>query len=777
VPRCDRCPVVPGIACAFESAPGLCSKMAAGDPGLSREAVARSGIAPDRRGLDPRASPASPAPSPATRRRPLDFEDPRLRLIRDCPDRAPDPSGGPAHPRDLSDGAGCRAGRGAVAGRVTLRECLDCAAAGGPVDRRYPFDKDVLIRCALTSWTGYGQIGHWLGRGLESLGLGVGYANTGTDPRYLPRDPWVARRCVPARTDAPWSILLGIPHEPPAAGRVARFTMWETTRIGRAAVARLNASPLVCVPCEANRRWFRESGVGAPISVVPMGVGPGEGYRDDETPPPSDVRRFGMAGRMAHGASRKGLNEGMEAFVAAFPRSVTDVELVVKVWPDCLAWLRAPDDPRIRVVTDPMRPSEMADWYRSLTALLVPSKGEGWGLHTHQAMAVGRPVIAAPWGGTADFWDDRCGWALEYDLAPAGDFFEGLGDWAVPRLDSMVECLRRAYSDPEAAVAKGRAAARRAAEFSWDRTARALHRALSEAGLLEAIGRPPAGSGGSDSAIPTRPDAEGEMPREADPPPIGGPASGDAPASPGPHHARQRHAPEPGGSPEIPIAIMTAARPVSYIDRTLASLGPHRPVTLMVGTPEVTYLERHRGDPRCRIVAPGPGEYSRVEGTGVWQHAAWNYWRCLGAHGGSRRLLILEDDVRCAIGWEERLGAIVRRIERDHRDYILSLYYPHRRVEGAAARFVDYPAGWFYGTQGVLFAGRARAEFRRYLREWGIEGWVKPYDLLLGDYAAALEIPCFATMPSLVQHIGEVTTGQSAGFHRTECFDEVVEGP
>jgi hypothetical protein len=226
----------------------------------------------------------------------------------------------------------------------------------------------------------------------------------------------------------------------------------------------------------------------------------------------------------------------------------------------------------------------------------------------------------------------------------------------------------------------------------------------------------------------------------------------------------------------IAITIMTVARPGDYLDRTLASLAPVRPITLMVGAPETGSLDRYRGNPFIKILSPSPEDFAFLEAEDVGRRAAWNYWRCLGEGAGESRLLIFEDDVIFAAGWEARIARIVEQIERSHADYVVSLYYPYPPEESPSGS-IDYPKGKFYGTQGVLFAGRARAEFRKFLRDRGVERWTLPYDLLLQRYTIDADIPLFATMPSLVQHIGAVTTGQSGHFHTTNCFVDDLGRP
>jgi hypothetical protein len=222
----------------------------------------------------------------------------------------------------------------------------------------------------------------------------------------------------------------------------------------------------------------------------------------------------------------------------------------------------------------------------------------------------------------------------------------------------------------------------------------------------------------------------------------------------------------------IPIAICTVERPENYLAQTLASLAIRRPIALVVGSPETGFLGQL--DPsRYRFVVPSVEEYSEVAGLQTGYRASWNYARCLGVGEGQPRLLIFEDDVRFATGWEKRLATTVERIESKHADYALSLYYPYGRQDDGKGYFV-YPERGFMGFQGMLFAGRSIAGFREYVRERHLQ--IKPgeHDLLLEGYAAREGIPIFATMPSLVQHTGVKTSIQTGGFHQSPCFEERV---
>lgn len=338
--------------------------------------------------------------------------------------------------------------------------------------------QSLIVRTSRSSFISYGQIGTTVGRLLDSRGFPAQFFGLGTDARYLPVDHWVESRTVQAPPRFASVFQVAQPEVPPPGGRrTVCLTMWESTRIRPEWAAHLDRSEAVVVPCRFNEDGFRASGVTVPIHVVPLGIDPSEySYRPL---PLSGPFVFGMAARMSHGGIRKGINEGMTAFVKAFDQG-EDVRLSVKVFEDCLPFLNVPDDRRIEVVTEAMTPAMMAEWYGKIHCLLVPSKGEGWGLHTLQAMACGRPVIACKQSGTAEFFDASCGWDLPFTMRPAGEFYAGMGEWAVPLEEGMVESMRQAFRSPGRIYRKGLYASRRAALFTWDRTGDTLLKALAE---------------------------------------------------------------------------------------------------------------------------------------------------------------------------------------------------------------------------------------------------------------------------------------------------------
>jgi hypothetical protein len=342
----------------------------------------------------------------------------------------------------------------------------------------------LAIRAHLAGGFGYGQIAEWLGRELDRRGQRVAFVGHGIHRDHFPLQGFVDERLADAVDPGMPAIQLTTPTTPLAGdtARVASFSMWESSRIPRAAAENLSRARVVMVPCEHNAEAFIASGVTAPIRVVPLGIDPSVyDEMDGWDPTTSTPFVFGAAGRTAHGGIRKNLDFVASCFSRVADR-MPDATLEIKVWPDCT--VDTGSHPRIRLIRTPMTPAEMAVWYRGLDVYVTASRGEGFGLQTAQAMAVGRPAIVVPWSGTMEFWDQDCGWPLDYALAPAGEFYSGDGqEWAVPTEESLCAAMLHAYANRDEVKAKGKAAAERMRAFPWSRTGDALESVLREFGL------------------------------------------------------------------------------------------------------------------------------------------------------------------------------------------------------------------------------------------------------------------------------------------------------
>jgi glycosyltransferase involved in cell wall biosynthesis len=190
---------------------------------------------------------------------------------------------------------------------------------------------------------------------------------------------------------------------------------------------------------------------------------------------------FGVAAALSAGGVRKNAQLAINLFRRAFPAR-PDVRLRVKITPGSPG-LETHDDSRVEVLRALLPEAELADWYRSLTAFVSVSAGEGFGLHLLEAMACGVPLVAPCHGGPADFFDDSVGWPVAYrPVRVDTDIYRG--GMIEPDADAVVAGLRAVADAPAEAARRGAAAAERATGFTWAATAAGVAAAMREHELL-----------------------------------------------------------------------------------------------------------------------------------------------------------------------------------------------------------------------------------------------------------------------------------------------------
>src|SRR5206468_3273838 len=87
-------------------------------------------------------------------------------------------------------------------------------------------------------------------------------------------------------------------------------------------------------------------------------------------------------------------------------------------------------------------------------ALVSLHRSEGFGLPCAEAMALGKPVIATDYSGSADFLGVSTGFPVAYRLIQLpqsiGPYEKG-SVWAEPDLDDAAAAMRRVFNDREEA--------------------------------------------------------------------------------------------------------------------------------------------------------------------------------------------------------------------------------------------------------------------------------------------------------------------------------------
>ena len=292
--------------------------------------------------------------------------------------------------------------------------------------------------------------------------------------------------------------------------RIILNTVWETTRIPRRWLAKINKFDAVCVPTTQNKAALRKSGVKIPIFIVPHGVHiekfkPG----NKKYPLPMAKGRFVFVSVFGF-QHRKNPETLLRAYWEQFS-AANKVLLVIKTngyaRHETGQWIRnriknykkrlgirkktAP----IVVITKQMNPNQLKGIYTLGNVFVLPTRGEGVGLPFLESLSSGVPVIATGWGGHMDFLNDRNSFLVKYKLqhpqismnnrnAIARKFrslFSGKGQqWAEPSLSSLKSQMRLAYRHPALCKKKGRQGRLDMKKFTWNRAGAVLKKVLEK---------------------------------------------------------------------------------------------------------------------------------------------------------------------------------------------------------------------------------------------------------------------------------------------------------
>jgi glycosyltransferase involved in cell wall biosynthesis len=339
----------------------------------------------------------------------------------------------------------------------------------------------ILFRAPLNGYTGYGLHANQIVTDLQAMGYEFFIRAVDINETFAPIPANVRKAICCQEHPSEWELVLAPPGFGPIAGKkTAHFTMWESTKLSPHAVANLNRCECIIVPTQWNASCFYASGVKRPIYLVPLGI-----KTDVFSYGPMDMNSFctfGTAGRLESGGTRKGIGLVIDAFKKAFPAQ-KDVRLHVKIFPDCQ--IPNEKDSRIKFNREYFSEKQLAAWFRRLTCFASAARGEGWGLMQHQAMATGRPVIGVRFGGTGEFFNERIGYPLNFQLAPAEDLYTACGLWAEPDERHLIYLLRQVYSNRKDAQKRGKIAAGVAAKYSWSESSRKLHAVLKTIGMID----------------------------------------------------------------------------------------------------------------------------------------------------------------------------------------------------------------------------------------------------------------------------------------------------
>ena len=282
----------------------------------------------------------------------------------------------------------------------------------------------------------------------------------------------------------------------PANGRYVHFQPWE---YGSIPVAWYDALHDDCddvwTYSTNNRDAYVEGGLPEErVSVMPLGIDPAYFSPQGRAMQRDGSFRFLYVGGTI---TRKGIDVLIDAYARAFTRR-DPVTLVVKdanastfykgqsLGENLRMFAQHPGMPRLEYVDATVSDTTMGELYRSADCLVLPYRGEGFGLPVLEAMACGLPVMASAGGATDDFVDESVGWRipsarrnLDLDTPP---FRTRTTPWLLePNTDELARLMRYAYEHRDEVKSRGAAAAVRAhGAWTWEHAAERVESRFDE---------------------------------------------------------------------------------------------------------------------------------------------------------------------------------------------------------------------------------------------------------------------------------------------------------
>jgi len=115
--------------------------------------------------------------------------------------------------------------------------------------------------------------------------------------------------------------------------------------------------------------------------------------------------------------------------------------------------------PSIHIIDKHIPDYDMPRFYRSFDAVVIPSRGEGWGRPHVEAMSMELPLIATYWSGPTEYMNEDNSYPLNIrglELVGEGPF--STHEWALPDVVHLKSLMRRVFTHPQEAIEKGKKA-------------------------------------------------------------------------------------------------------------------------------------------------------------------------------------------------------------------------------------------------------------------------------------------------------------------------------
>ena len=321
---------------------------------------------------------------------------------------------------------------------------------------RSPSGQTISVGGQFEVSSGYGSMAEYLVLGMERAGASVNIVPLTLDLGAMSAEfQEVARRSRPDIAGP--ALYFSWPRADLERFRTASDlfinTMWESSRLPHGWAEQINRARAVIVPTRFVARVCADSGVTAPLEVIPEGVDP-DVYHYEERPERPGLTTL-VVGPLDN---RKHVPEAIAAWKKAFA-SDGDARLIIKTQYNYQNYV--PDDPRIIYIDKVERTRGIVHWYRQADVLLALGN-EGFGLPLVEGMATGLPVIALNSEGQADICQEARDRLLPIEPSDwqvyDNPMFGRCGLRGVPGVDDVAAKLQWVASHRDEAREIGRAA-------------------------------------------------------------------------------------------------------------------------------------------------------------------------------------------------------------------------------------------------------------------------------------------------------------------------------
>ena len=289
----------------------------------------------------------------------------------------------------------------------------------------------------------------------------------------------------------------------PATGKLAVIQPWEFGSLPQEWVRQARDVDEFWIPSEYVRRVYVESGVPAEkVFVVPNGVD-AEKFHPQVAPMKLATQKKFKFLFVGGTIGRKGPDLLLQAYRQQFT-AVDDVCLIIKDFGGQSVYhgqtfeaairtaQSVPNGPEIVYLNEEWPPESLPGLYTACDCLVLPYRGEGFGLPVLEAMACGLPVIITAGGATDDFVRNDFAYRIPAVKQVFGREVSGMplvGDgWLLePNLAALGERMRQVFDHPVEARERGQLASRHAHQhYSWKAAAAVAAQRIRELAAMPA---------------------------------------------------------------------------------------------------------------------------------------------------------------------------------------------------------------------------------------------------------------------------------------------------